>query len=413
MCWTIAFSVLLLLSLDPSLTSAMDRVQVRGVHAALSCADCHGTAVAESPRPSAAANKASGCTGCHQGYAQIFDQAMTTRHAERRFAEQAFAEVDEDFFVDNCSSCHVSDCLDCHGGDGHNIARASQQECLACHNGYYVGWDYLGRAPREDHPRYQRGPQFQGEHALKMRPDIHAERGLECRDCHSMKSLIAGKTKAQGCRDCHQPDPEVVEHGIAAHLEKMECYSCHSAWAAQEYGTFFLRIGTDNAEAVEQFRASSQPAGNYLVRAYLRQQNAPPLGVNRQGLISPIRPQFIAYYSDLRDTDESRVENRLLTAQWKAFFPHTVRRGTPMCDACHDNPRRYLFEKDEDRIYRIDLDGLGLSSFWNQEGQEVVNGSFVSPSRYADIINRDAAYAKAYVERWKQLVEHVDDSSKD
>ena len=149
------------------------------------------------------------------------------------------------------------------------------------------------------------------------------------------------------------------------------------------------------------------------MRTYLRRQDAPPLGVNAAGRISPIRPQFIAYYSDLRGSGPPPVENRLVAAQWKAFFPHTVRRGTPMCDACHDSPRRFLREKEEDRIYRTDLDGLGLSSFWSQQGQTVINGTFVGPQRYAEIMRKDADYTKAYVEKWKSLIEHVGDSSRD
>src|SRR6056297_831355 len=362
MCWMIVFSVLLLLSPEP-LSAAQAAVPLEGVHAELACADCHGASVAATPRPAAADNRAAGCTGCHAGYDGIFDQAMTRRTAEKTFAAESFGEYDPQFFATNCNSYHVSDCLDCHGGNGHRITAARQEDCLTCHKDYYVGWDYLGRAPREDHPRYQRGPSFQGEHALKMRPDIHSEKGLECMDCHDMQSLIAGETSARSCRDCHEPDSQVIEHGIAAHLEKMECYSCHSAWAAQEYGTFFLRIGADNPEAVERFRAAEAPSGDYLVRTYLRQQDTPPLGINSSGRVSPIRPQFIAYYSDLRQDGPPPVENRLVATQWKAFFPHTVRRGTPMCDACHDNPRRFLHEPEEDRIYRTDLDGLGLSSF--------------------------------------------------
>ncbi|MBW2690025.1 MAG: cytochrome C, partial [Deltaproteobacteria bacterium] len=132
-----------------------------------------------------------------------------------------------------------------------------------------------------------------------------------------------------------------------------------------------------------------------------------------KGRISRIRPQFIAYYSDLRGGAVPKIENRLLKAQWKAFFPHTVRTGTVMCDNCHDNGRRFLMEKEEERIYRIDLDGLGLSSFWNQSGQQVVNGSFVDLPRYSRIIAKSAAYTKAYVAKWKTLVERVDNSSKD
>jgi hypothetical protein len=410
----IALTGLCLLSLSLSLTTVASerRPQLEGVHARLDCAECHGMDVKKTPRPSSAAARAEGCTGCHAGYDRIFDQAMTTRADEKQFAAHAFGEVDPALFDTSCSSCHVSDCLDCHGGDGHKIAPASQQECLACHKGYYVGREYLGMAPREDHSRYQRGQQFLGEPYLKMRPDVHSEFGMECMDCHSMQSLIAGKKAAKQCGDCHQADPQVIEHGIAAHLDSLECYACHSAWAAQEYGTFFLRID-GNEDAAKRFKVADKLDGSYLVRAYLRQQNVPPLGVNARGKISPIRPQFIAYYSDLRGPKEPKIENRLLTASWKAFFPHTVRTGTVMCNECHDNRRRFLLEKEEDRIYRIDLDEMGLSSFWNQAGQQVSNGSFVSPQRFSAITEKSAAYSKAYVAKWKSLLGRVEDSSKE
>lgn len=406
----IALSVLLLVNIEP-LAIAGEEVQVGGVHASLTCQDCHGDNVSETPHPASAENHAAGCVSCHQGYGKIFSQAMTTRQAERNFA-QSFKEFDQHFFANNCNECHVADCLDCHGGDGHNIAPANQESCLSCHQGYYTGWEYLGMAPREEDPRYQRGESFQGQHFLKMRPDIHAEKGLTCVDCHTMESLIAGESSAKKCKDCHVPDPNVIEHGIAAHMKKLECYSCHSAWVAQEYGTFFLRISKDDQEILDAFHVDSEPTGDYFVRSYLRKQDSPLLGLNDKGLISPIRPQYIAYYSDLRHSGDHSKENVLLSAQWKASFPHTVRRGTPMCDACHDNPRRFLMEPEDDRIYRIDLDGLGLSSFWSQEGQHVVNGKFLSAERVQALSLRTPAFVKAYVEKWKNLIDNVEDSSK-
>lgn len=412
--WKIVSIALLVfgLSFSYAALAAPRQPQLKGVHAGLTCEDCHGREVEKTPRPSAAETRASGCTGCHAGYDGIFDQAMTTRSAEKNYARQAFGELDPDFFDNNCTSCHVSDCLDCHGGKGHNIAPATQNECLSCHKGYFVGREYLGMAPREDHPRYQRGTKFLGETSLKMRPDLHAEIGLQCMDCHTMQSLIAGHKTAKGCEDCHQPSAQVVEHSIAEHMDKMECYACHSAWAPQEYGTFYLRFD-DAGEIGKKFKAKSKPRGEYLARAYLRQQNTPPLGVNARDQISPIRPQFITYYSDLRGGDAPKIENRLLTAQWKAFFPHTVRSGTVMCENCHDDQRRFLQEKEEDRLYRIDLDGLGLSSFWNQDGQQVSNGTFVTPQRFSIGGAKSAAYTKAYVKKWKSLIDRVGDSSKD
>lgn len=410
--WMIVLSVLLLFGSNALTAEQGSQPRLEGAHAGLECASCHGEAIDPDRSPSSLESRASGCTGCHQGYDRIFDQAMTTRQAEKRFVERTFSEVDPHLYKNNCSSCHVSDCLDCHGDNGHQIGLPAQEECLSCHRDYFVGREYLGMAPREDHPRYQRGKQYLGQKYLKMRPDLHAEAGMECRDCHSMQSFLDGRTSAQGCEDCHQPDPGIIEHSIAGHMEKLECYACHSAWTAQEYGTFYLRMGKNNRKKANDFKAPGLD-GEYLRRAYLKKQDSPPLGLNERQKLSPIRPQFIVYYSDLRQDGTPAIENRLLAAEWKAFFPHTIRRGTVMCDSCHQNARRFLLEKEEDRQYRIDLDGLGLSSFWNQAGQTIVNGAFVDPQMFSRISAKNEDYTKAYVEKWKSLIEAAEDSSKE
>ncbi|MGE4579731.1 MAG: selenite/tellurite reduction operon b-type cytochrome iron-sulfur cluster-binding subunit ExtO [Desulfuromonadales bacterium] len=406
--WIAALSALCLLGLSLGGAAVADPTTIRlsGAHAGLRCADCH-----EPGESAFVRDGARECADCHDGYQGIFAQAMTTRSAEKAFVHGAFGGHDTDFFQKNCADCHVSSCADCHGGDIHTLARPTSDTCHRCHQGYFVGADFFGRAPRENHNRYQRGEIVDGQAYLKMRPDVHEEAGLSCGDCHSMQSLVDGRLSAKGCTDCHEPDPAIVEHRIAAHREQLECTACHASWAPQEYGSFFLRLG-DNPNR-EYFNLKQNPAAEYVQSAYLRQQNAPPLGLNGRGKISPIRPQFIAFYSDLRRKDDpNRVENALVAAQWKAFFPHTIRRGTATCEACHDNPRRFLLEDPRDRIYELQRDGLPLPSFWSQEGQTLVNGQFMPKERYERLSTPTSTYTKAYVEKWKNLVENVDTSSK-
>ena len=82
-----------------------------------------------------------------------------------------------------------------------------------------------------------------------------------------------------------------------------------------------------------------------------------------------------------------------------------------MCDGCHDNRRRFLLEKPEERIYRPREDGMSLDSFWDRAGQRVVNGSFLDAGRYQEMATHKPAYTKGYVEKWKSLVNRVDSSS--
>ena len=384
------------------------RVTLKGLHAKLSCLSCHGSEINTIGNPAAVANRAAGCVGCHRGFEKLFDHAMATRKNEKLFVDRSFGAIGPGFFQKNCNSCHLVGCTDCHGGNGHDIAKATDRDCFTCHKGYFVGTDYYGMAPREDSLRYQRGEVAYGETYLKMTPDVHAEAGLKCGACHSMKSLVAGDKSSKSCLDCHKVNRKVIEHRISAHLEKMECYACHSAWTPQEYGTFYLRFADSPSQ--ENYRVNYNE-GDYVKSAYLRKQDAPPLGINVRGKVSPIRPQFILYFTDIRNDRPVGKENRLLAAEWKAFFPHTIRRGTVMCEGCHDNPRRFIMETEQDRIYQLQADGMTLLSFWDRTGQKVTNGDFLPVSRYLQLTKKSPAYQRAYIEKWQSLINHVENSS--
>ena len=402
------------------------RVALTGIHADLPCLSCHLSEASTMADPAAVVNRAAGCVGCHRGYAGLFDSAMATRKGERLFVQRSIGALDVGFFRNKCGSCHLKSCTDCHGGSGHHIAQAADRSCFACHKGYFVGTDYYGMAPREDSLRYERGEVAYGETYLKMTPDVHAEAGIKCGACHSMTSLVAGAKSSKTCLDCHQVSQKVIEHRISAHLEKMECSACHSAWSPQEYGTFYLRFSGSPSQDDYQVRGnagsggSAGNGGNYVKSAYLRKQDAPPLGINAAGKVSPIRPEFLLYFSDIRNDrpvgswsgkGSDSMENRLLAAEWRAFFPHTVRRGTVMCEGCHDNPRRYVMEGKEDRIYQLQADGMSLPSFWDRSGQKVTNGDFLPLSRYQQLNKKSAAYKRAYLRKWQSLINHVENSS--
>jgi len=416
--WIVVLSALCLLipdigrAAEPEPCLSCHRTSVSAPHAALGCQSCHVDGMAAAPgKVATAQTRARGCTECHPGTEGIFDHAMATRTAEKAFVDRAFSSRDPQFFSKNCASCHVSSCLDCHGPDAHALSRPSSETCHSCHQGYFVGADFFGRAPREDHTRYQRGSRYDGQAYLKMRPDIHEEAGMTCGACHSMQSLAEGRVAAKNCRDCHTPDPRVVEHRIPAHMETLECASCHASWAPQEYGSFYLRLG--DSPNREYFSLKQDDKAEYVKSAYLKMQNAPPLGLNNDGRVSPIRPQFIAFYSDLRQLRATNPEeNLLVAAEWKAFIPHTIRRGTPTCEGCHDAPRRFLLEDPRDRIYDLEKDGLPLPSFWSQQGQTLVNGRFMPPDRFTRMTTPTEEYTRAYIEKWRTLVKSVEPSSK-
>ena len=372
-------------------------------HVSLACSSCHRQGVNASD-PAARSGRASGCAVCHSGHERIFDHAMGQRSGEKQFVQRSYGRFDSGFWDKNCNSCHLKGCLDCHGEAG--LAKPTVAVCQRCHNGYYTGWDYSGRAPREDNMRYQRGVEVNGSTFLKMLPDVHYTAGMTCGACHSMNSLATGKKSSKGCTDCHTPSLKVPEHRISAHLQRLECYACHSAWAPQEYGTFFLRFRNNRLK--DDFDLKPISSMEYLRSAYLKKQDAPPLGINRAGRVSPIRPMFIAYYTDIMTARNDGPENTLLAAEWRAYFPHTVQRGSVTCEGCHDNPARFLFEPEARRIYNLEKDGMGLKSFWLQKGQRVSNGSFMDAVRYLRMSSKSPAYTRVYVEKWETFLNGVE-----
>lgn len=377
-------------------------------HGGTVCISCHGvqtTAIRQPLRD----RQIAGCAVCHPGKERIFDQAMAIRTGEKEFVQRGYARVDSLFWEKNCGSCHLKSCRDCHG-DSERIRKPTVADCQVCHKGYYTGWDYSGRAPREDNMRYQRGIAVGGETFLKMLPDVHYRAGLACGACHSMSSLATGHKSSKECLDCHTPSMKPVEHRISAHLERMECYACHSAWSPQEYGTFFLRFR--DRKMKEDFDLKGGADDEYLRIAYLKKQDEPPLGINSRGRVSPIRPMFISYYTDIMTARNNGPENTLLAAEWRAYFPHSIQRGSVTCEGCHDNPTRFLLEPESRRIYNLEKDGMTLQSFWLQKGQRVSNGSFMDADRYLRMSSRSPAYRKVYVEKWKSFLNRVENSSR-
>ncbi len=363
------------------------------------------TATPPRAMPPHAALRDTSCVRCHAAERSILSGRMATRTGEREFARRAFGREGDAFFAQSCNGCHVRSCDDCHRDGKVFVAKPADTACLRCHHGDNVGWDYHGRAAREDHERYQRGAIANGQRVLKMIPDIHQQKGMTCASCHDVHALHEGRGRTKSCRECHpKPDASVPEHAITAHLDRMQCSSCHSAWASQEYGTFLVRPrGPEKHEAFEPLPSW----GEWKKSGYLRLQDAPPLGLDAQGLVSPIRPRYLLFA-----TDERRGwENRRLAAEWRAFFPHTVRRGTVTCTGCHDAPRRFLLEADEDRRYRPDEDGLPLKSFWNTQGQTLVNGRFFPRERFDQMNRRTPQYVREHLKQWQGILRHVEGSS--
>ena len=179
-----------------------------------------------------------------------------------------------------CAACHIA------FKDGkpasHNWQKPGDEQCLSCHYGNYVGFDYYGRFEHDFNAEYRTPFTTKKKHFRpygveyhQLKPDIHQLRGMLCIDCHSSRELMEPAGEKPSCKKCHQREelqrslPAQVslqqdlfilhgrngkDHTIPvmrhpAHKEQMEkitCQVCHAQWTFNDSGKHFLRSDTDD-----------------------------------------------------------------------------------------------------------------------------------------------------------------------
>lgn len=383
---------------------------VSGVHSGIKCVSCHKKNSKHYEKDSTTFRD-NLCIGCHKNFEGILNNIMVHRDKEKRIIAEAFNNVDKNFFEKNCKGfCHVTKCLDCHtfNSDSHNVEKPKIHNCLKCHKAYYTGIEYTGLAIREDHERYKRGIYKDGEYYLKMLPDVHFEKGLKCNDCHNMTSFAENKRYAKSCVDCHQSlDKTIVDHSIEEHLEKLECYACHSAWAVSELGSFYVQfIDSDVKRFYKSLKHVSQ---EYIKSSFIKEYGPPFLGINSKNKYSPVRPQFIFFYTQIYKNQLVGDDNRYLGGFWRAFYPHTIRAETVMCENCHENRKRYLLLDNNTDYYELSKDDIDLTSFFSSDNQRIINGYFIDNMTYCNRINKKSIkYIEHYIKKWKEFKKFIE-----
>jgi hypothetical protein len=261
-----------------------------------------------------------------------------------------------------------------------NPSAAADSQCLACHRGNRVGGDYHGYFQAQEHAVFRRGVAFGGPGELlygqvqrRLRPDLHAEAGLLCIDCHSREDVMgdgavdgfARRRSKVRCAGRHgRPGgegPEAAIRGVeaagdgfrfrsrsgAAHSlprarlggpghdpslhGRVRCSACHARWVFGVYGD-------------EVLRDDRRPRGRRWTRLsrFRRWENL-SLGVDHAGRISILRPQgqYVVRYVDGggRIVVDGRVPSRGDGSgrgwAFEPYTPHTTGRRGRACAACH------------------------------------------------------------------------------
>ncbi len=181
-----------------------------------------------------------------------------------------------------CAACHLS----FYEGKliSHSFQSPGDSQCLSCHYGNYVGFDYYGRFEHDFNAEYRTPYTTTNKHFRpfgveyhQLTPDIHQQSGMICIDCHSGKTLMSEENDQQkvSCESCHLNSS--LARSLPAGIEKMgssfvlhskngkthsvptmnhpahfnqtsdtSCQACHAQWTFGDYGKHFLRSDVDD-----------------------------------------------------------------------------------------------------------------------------------------------------------------------
>lgn len=380
------------------------------------------------------------CNSCHNrgkrigvSYVGLMEQPYSSPLQEGgkdqpKHHGKRYTHVKEDLHFEagmTCQDCHTS--IDMHG-DGTLFGTTLGQveiECQDCHgtNDKYpweleIGYGEKFGLKLANEPRKmaQDLPYFMTQGTVYDKQDgyLLSARGNPLGNVIKVKGedkviahLASGKDlevpllKYQAKNDFWKTlDANVAMNKIQTHMDSMECYSCHADWAPQCYGchvkvdysegktsTDWIASGSTNFKNGETSESVLGTKGEKLfgkpseTRSYLRWED-PILGINGEGLVSPIIPGCQVTYTVIGPDGETLVLNKqarvpdgpkgslVAGTDMAPAQPHTTGRKARTCESCHANPKtlgygigdgQFLTKQAED-VY-IDIQDLKTGKF--------------------------------------------------
>ncbi len=240
-----------------------------------------------------------------------------------------------------CAACH----LPYAGGElqDHRFQKPTSRNCLHCHYGNRVGWDYYGFFAH-DLPYAFRTPLVEGEFPARpwgiefheMTPDLHAQKGLSCTACHGRAELMEGRS-GKSCLSCHRKVAGRRPFHTRRVLSRVRCASCHAVWMARDEGLYLTLYEApdfeewqelfvqEDAEIETRFREFFQGKtpqgvmsdklsgkirrGVWFLTLKRRRFEGVPLGRDEKGRLSPIRPVLDLHLTYVNAEDEVLIED--------------------------------------------------------------------------------------------------------
>ena len=169
----------------------------------------------------------------------------------------------------------------------------------------------------------------------------------------------------------------VAMQGVASHMQRMECYSCHSSWTPQCYGchvkidftqrdkcpecneskTNFDWVAAGRKHSLEEFmRDGGEENYDTIIpgkvtenRSYLRWEE-PMLGINGEGRVTPLAPGCQPVVTIIGEDGKPILLNHIfhteagtegsgadgqLAIDMSPTQPHTMTKNARSCESCH------------------------------------------------------------------------------
>ena len=284
-------------------------------------------------------------------------------------------ELGDDMLRRRCLRCHVytsgdpypyvsrgTGCAACHLSFSetklvsHTFIKPTDQNCLSCHYGNYVGSDYYGKFENDYNWEYRtpyatRNPFLRpyGVEQLNLAPDIHQQKGLVCIDCHPMSGH--SKQKKVQCTTCHQwnpgmpipsslklqqsgaaliltgkvsgkqhPVPKLQNPAHAQYSKKMDCQVCHGQWSFNDQTTHLFRSESEEYDIWERLTVQGSAEVQTLLEHNLySDEDEYPLAM-RDGITGELR-SGIWYKGFTQRRWENMIINKDIDGKIKVFRP--------------------------------------------------------------------------------------------
>lgn len=332
-------------------------------HGKMDCRDCHGGVkfaktraeahVDMEPLPSSTYAE-SVCAPCHEEITSTF---ATTLHADTRgvsSTEKALVlkranpdaiDAVNQGLTNNCDTCHVSGCGDCHvsrpqfndGGfvQGHVFYKSpnSLNNCMGCH-GSRIQKEYTGQGTSEK---------------STLHADVHwSPNGMQCTECHTSEWIHGGDVydarydapKAPKCTDCHAQGAEFAaiemhaKHGTPESSVYLQCQVCHS----QDYNNCTsCHVALDDNDL--PFYETESSSFDFNIGRNYDQSDSKPWDYIVVRHV-PVDDGTFDFYG------ENALTNMAAAPTWKYATPHTIARTTRQteggCVSCHGNRDVFL-----------------------------------------------------------------------